>query len=93
MIWTILLGIAAGWGAAGIEPQLRPLLEKYLPAPAPTPVEMRAITLSLCLLIAAIVAVLTGGGGVIWLSIGFVLGVLGPRLYGKFRAMSAPDYD
>ena len=42
---------------------------------------------------AAIVAALSGAGGAIVLTLGGVVGVLGPRLYAKFRAMRAPDYD
>ncbi len=93
MIWTFLLGIIAGWLAAGVEERLKPFVEKYLPGQVPTPVEIRAIALSLCLFGAAIVAALSGGGGALALTLGGVLGVLGPRLYAKFRAMRAPDYD
>lgn len=93
MIWSILLGALAGWGAVGAEERLRPHIEQHLPGGPPTPVEMRAISLSLCLLAAAIVAFFTGGEGAIALTLGAVLGVLGPRLMAKVKAARAPDYD
>lgn len=93
MIWSILLGALAGWGAVGAEDRLRPHVEQHLPGGAPSPAEMRAISLSLCLLAAALVAFFTGGGGAIALMVGAVLGVLGPRLTAKVKAARAPDYD
>ena len=54
---------------------------------------MRAISLALCLLAAALVAAFSGGGGAVALALGAVLGVLGPRLQARYRAMRAPDYD
>ena len=93
MIWTFILGAIAGWTAAGAEDRLRPLIEQNLPGPAPGPAEMRAISLALCLLAAALVAAFSGGGGAVALALGGVLGVLGPRLHARYRAMRAPDYD
>lgn len=93
MIWTFILGVIAGWCAGGAEDRLRPLVEQYLPGQAPGAVEMRAISLALCLLGAAIVAALSGGGNAVALALGGLAGVLGPRLYGKFQATRAPDYD
>ncbi len=93
MIWTILLGIIAGWCAASVEDRLRPLVEKHLPGQAPSAAEMRGISLSVCLLLAAIVAALSDAGSAFSLTLGGVIGVLGPRLYDKVRAMRAPDYD
>ncbi len=93
MIWTFILGLIAGWAAPGAEERLKPLVEQYLPGQPATPVELRGMSLALCLLAAAIVAALSGAGGAIVLTLGGVVGVLGPRLYAKFRAMRAPDYD
>ncbi len=93
MIWSILLGALAGWGSVGAEDRLRPYVEQHLPGGSPTPVEMRAIALTLCLLAAALIAYFTGGGGAIALTLGAVLGVLGPRLTAKLKAARAPDYD
>ncbi len=93
MIWTFILGVVAGWCAQGAEERLRPLVEQYLPGQPPGAPEMRAISLAACLFLAAIVAVLTDSGGVLPLTLGAMIGVLGPRLYDKFRAMRTPDYD
>jgi len=97
MIWTFILGLIAGWAAPGAEERLKPLVEQYLPGQPTTPVELRGMSLALCLfaaaIVAAIVAALSGAGGAIFLTLGGVVGVLGPRLYAKFRAMRAPDYD
>ena len=93
MIWTFILGIAAGWAAPMAEDYLKPLVEEHLPGRAPSPAEIRAIALTVSLLIAAIVAWMTGSGRALPLVLGAVFGVLGPRLYDKFREMRAPDYD
>ncbi|MEM7717747.1 MAG: hypothetical protein AAF222_00960 [Pseudomonadota bacterium] len=93
MIWSILLGLAAGWGASSVEDRLRPWVEQSLPGGAPGPGEMRAIALAICVFVAALVAAFSGGGGAVPLSLGALLGVLGPRLYAKIKAMRAPDYD
>ena len=93
MIWTLLLGIIAGWCASGVDDRLKPMVERYLPGRSVGASELRAISLSVCLFLAAIVAALSDAGGAVTLTLGGVLGVLGPRLYDKFRAMRAPDYD
>jgi hypothetical protein len=93
MIWTFILGVIAGWAAAGAEDRLRPLIEQNLPGPAPGPAEMRAMSLALCLLAAALVAALSDTGGAVALALGGVIGVLGPRLQARYRAKRAPDYD
>ncbi|MEM7753075.1 MAG: hypothetical protein AAF230_06650 [Pseudomonadota bacterium] len=93
MIWTFILGAIAGWGAEGAEDRLKPLVAQYLPGEAPGGVEMRAISLALCLFAASVIAVFSGGGSAVALALGGVLGVLGPRLYAKFKATRAPDYD
>ena len=93
MIWTFIIGMIAGWSAAFAEDRLRPHIEQHLPGRAPGPGEMRAIALAICILIGAIVAWATGSGRAVPLALGVVIGVLGPRLYDKFREMRAPDYD
>ncbi|MEO0917371.1 MAG: hypothetical protein AAFY31_10380 [Pseudomonadota bacterium] len=93
MIWSILMGLAAGWGAQAVEERLRPLVEQSLPGGTPGPAEMRAIALAVCVFVAAVVAALSGDGGVVPLALGVLLGVLGPRLYAKAKSMRAPDYD
>ncbi|MCG6883556.1 MAG: hypothetical protein LJE62_07355 [Silicimonas sp.] len=93
MIWTFILGALAGWFAPLAEDSLRPLIEANLPGRKLSPAEMRAIALSACILVAALVAVLSGAGGAIPLALGAVIGVLGPRLRDRVRAMRAPDYE
>ena len=93
MITTFLLGLIAGIAAAPAEERLKPFVTQYLPGPAPTAVEMRAISLAACLLVAALVAYLSGGGSALALALGGFTGVLGPRLLAKIKATRAPDYD
>lgn len=93
MITTFLLGVIAGLAAAHAEERLRPLVTQYLSGPTPTAVELRAISLSVCLLAAAFVAYLAGGGGALALALGGFTGVLWPRLQAKIRAARAPNYD
>ncbi len=93
MIWTFILGVIAGWVAPSVEDRLRPTLDSQLPGGPLSPVEMRAVSLSFSLLLAALVGMFTGSSHVLPLTLGAVLGVLGPRLYDKFRQMRAPDYD
>ncbi|MEO1538008.1 MAG: hypothetical protein AAFR73_09780 [Pseudomonadota bacterium] len=93
MITTFLLGAIAGWVAAPAEERLKPFILANLPGATPSPAEVRAISLGTCLLVAAVLATLADGGGALALMLGGVLGVLGPRLYAKFKASRAPDYD
>lgn len=93
MIWTFILGVIAGWTAPGLEERMKPLVGKYVPGKAMTPVESRALALCAGLLLAAIVAAFTGSSNAVPLMLGALIGVLGPRLYDKFRDMRAPDYD
>jgi hypothetical protein len=93
MIWTFILGVVAGWSAPFAEERLKPYLDRYLPGGPVTPVDLRAIALAATILIAAVVAVLTGSSHALALALGVALGVVGPRLWEKFRATQAPDYD
>ncbi|MDJ0637764.1 MAG: hypothetical protein QNJ20_02940 [Paracoccaceae bacterium] len=93
MIWTFLLGIIAGWVAPSVEERMRPMLNQYLPGDRVSDTELRAVAICVCLLVAAVVAMLTGSSHVLPLTLGAVLGAIGPRLYDKFREMRAPDYD
>ena len=93
MIWTFLLGVIAGWAAPSVEARLRPTLDQYLPGDRVSDTELRGVAICVCLLAAAIVAMLTGSSHVLPLTLGGVLGAIGPRLYDKFREMRAPDYD
>ena len=92
MFWTFILGIVAGWGAPMAEDHLRGPLQQALSGET-SPVELRAVSLVVCLLVAAILAWIIGSHAALPLVLGALVGVLGPRLYDRFRAMRAPDYD
>ena len=94
MFWTFILGIAAGWAAPFAEDRIREPLEKHLGGGKPfLPADLRSISLLVCLAIACIVAMVTASGHALPLILGAICGALGPRVYDKFRAMRAPDYD
>ena len=93
MITSFLLGIIAGYAAAPAEERLKPLVEQFLPGASPSLVEKRAISLSVSLCLAAIVGWLVGASGAIALTLGGVIGVLGPRIHARIKAARAPDYD
>lgn len=75
------------------EERLKPQIEQLLAGGPMTEADMRAVSLTLCLLVATLVAMAVGSSHALPLIIGATLGVLGPRLWDKFRAMRAPDYD
>ncbi len=94
MFWTFILGIIAGWVAPFAEDRLRQPLETYLSDGKPlAAADLRAISLIICLLIAVIVAARRTRAHALPLILGAAIGVVGPRLLEKFRAMRAPDYD
>lgn len=94
MFWTFILGIAAGWAAPFAEDYIKEPLEKQLGGGKLfSPAELRSVALLLCLLAAGIVAMITASGSALPLLLGAVAGALGPRVYDRFRAMRAPDYD
>ncbi len=92
MFLTLILGILAGFGAPTVEGQLRGPLQNLFSGEIPA-VEMRAMSLVLCLFVASILAMILGSSHVLPLVLGALIGVLAPRLYDRFRAMRAPDYD
>lgn len=93
MIVTFLLGAIAGFVAGPAEERIKPFVTQYFAGPAPKPAEMRAISLAACLFLAALVAYMADGGSALALTLGGVIGVLGPRLQAKFKSARAPDYD
>lgn len=93
MLGTFILGIVAGWAAPMAEDALRPLLEKHLYSTTVPAGDLRAAALALCLLVAAIVAMILSSAHALPLAVGGLLGVLGPRLLDKARSMRTPDYD
>jgi hypothetical protein len=87
MILTVLLGGLAGWGAAKAEPAIRKKLDDLLVVDRGlSDVEARVFSLALCLLAAAGVAALADEGNAVMLTLGGVLGVMGPRLLARAKA-------
>lgn len=93
MLVTFILGLAAGWAAPHVEAQVKAILTGPLALGEFSAADLRAAALAACILVAAIVALFTGGGHPLPLAIGVALGVLAPRLWQKVRAASTPDYD
>ena len=95
MLVTFILGIAAAWGAAFVEDHLRGHLARALSIEpgAFQAVEMRVVSLAICLFVAAILAWIVADAHAVALTLGAVIGVLIPRLKDRLRAARAPDYD
>ena len=93
MIATFVFAALATWGAPQLEPQLKALIDRVLPLGDVSAVEMRGITISVLLFVAAVLATLMGSHSAIALGVGAVAGVLGPRGYQRIRQSRAPDYD
>lgn len=95
MIVTFILGAVAAWAAAMAEPHLRRVIEGPLAIDPATvgAVELRVLTLAVCLLAAAILAALIGSAGAVPLALGAVAGAAVPWGREKLRAARTPDYD
>lgn len=93
MITLFILGALAAWGAPQLEPQIKLVLSRLFPVDDISPAEMRGITLSLMLLVAAVLGMLLGSYGAIALTLGAIVGVLAPRIYQRSKVAKAPDYD
>ena len=94
MFGTFILGIAAGWGAPYAEPRIKQAIGKAFPDEAPVePREMALVSFAICLLAAAILAMLISSSHALPLALGAAVGGVGPRLVGKWRASRTPDYD
>ena len=93
MLLTILLGIAAGFGAPYAEPHVKKAVDGLLQAEAPmTATELRMFAFAVCLFGAAVLALLIGEDSGIALAFGAALGVFGPRIIGRIQNRRAPDY-
>ncbi len=94
MFGTFILGIAAGWGAPYAEARIKAALENILLDDVPIDAaEMRALSFAVCLVGAAILAMIFATPHAAPLAIGAALGVFGPRLIDKWKSSKAPDYD
>ena len=95
MLVTLILGAIAGWGAGFAEDHVRRLMAQALSVDAGVfkPIEIRSIALAASLFIAALLAWLVANPHGVALTLGAVIGVLGPRLQELIRAARTPDYD
>ncbi len=94
MLGTLILGIAAGWCTPFAEPRIKAALENVLLADVPiNATEMRLLSFAVCLVGAAVLAMIFAHPHAAPLAIGGVLGVLGPKLVDKWKASKTPDYD
>jgi len=93
MLADLILGIAAGAGAPYAEPKIKQALESLLLSDAPiTGTELRMVSFALCLVGAAILALIFGESEAFPLAVGAVIGVFGPRIIDRFQDRKTPDY-
>ncbi|MYA89633.1 MAG: hypothetical protein F4X97_14490 [Boseongicola sp. SB0662_bin_57] len=95
MLVAFVLGLAAGWGASHSEVHARRLLSRSLSIEEDSikAVELRAVALAGCVLLAAVASWLVSEDHAVPLAIGVLAGVLLPRLQDRVRSARAPDYD
>ena len=95
MLVTLILGAAAGWGAGFAEDHVRRLMAEALSVDeaAFKPIEIRSIALVAALFLAALLSWLIATPNAVALTLGALIGVLGPRLSELIRAARTPDYD
>ncbi len=95
MLVTLILGAVAGWGAGFAEDHVRRLLARALSVDESVfkPIEIRSIALVAALFIAAVLSWLIANPHAVALTLGALVGVLGPRLQELIRAARTPDYD
>ena len=87
MFGTLVLGLLAGVAAPYAEPHVKRALDSALMAETPlSAAELRAFSLAVCLVAAAILAWLMANGSAVTLSVGAAIGVFGPRLIARFQA-------
>ena len=87
VLGTLILGIVAGVAAPKMEHRVKRAVEDTLMAETPLHgVELRGISLYMCLLIAAVLSSILFSGGAIALTLGCVIGIFGPRLMTRLRA-------
>ena len=86
MLGTFILGIIGGVAAPYAEPRIQRLIEDLAMAKLPLDsAELRSLSLSICLLLAALLSALLSGGGAVALCFGAVVGIFGPRVWARFR--------
>lgn len=93
MLVTLILGMAAGFGAPYAEPHVKSAVESILLADAPMSAEeLRLLSFATCLVGAALLAWILGDGSALALAIGAALGAFGPRIIARLQKRQAPDY-
>jgi hypothetical protein len=93
MFADLILGIAAGAGAPYAETYIKTALESVLLADAPlTEMELRLFAFAICLVGAAILAVIFGEGTAFGLAAGGAIGVFAPRIIDRVQKRRSPDY-
>ncbi|MCP3972528.1 MAG: hypothetical protein GY717_19840 [Rhodobacteraceae bacterium] len=86
MFGTLVLGLVAGAAAPYAERHVKRALESAAMAQTPLDAaELRALSLAVCLVLAAVLAWFLAEGGAVPLTVGAVMGVFGPRLIERFR--------
>ena len=87
MLGTLILGLIGGAVAPFAERHVKRALEAGLMAETPlSAAELRALSLAVCLLAAAVIAWIFAGNSAVALTAGAVLGVFGPRLMARSRS-------
>lgn len=93
MLMTVLLGIAAGFGAPYAEPHVKKAVEGLMQDDAPmSPLELRMFSFAVCLVAAAFVSLILDEDYALPLAIGAALGVFGPRIIARLQNRRSPDY-
>lgn len=95
MLVTLIFGILAGVVAPYAVPHVKSALEAGAPEGAPplSAAELQLFSFALCLLGAAVLAVIFGSGAGLPLAIGASIGVFGKRIMARIRSRDYPDYD
>ncbi len=93
MLATLILGFAAGAGAAFAELHVKRGLDVVFPVETPmTDVDLRVFSFTACLLAAAILAWIFGNGSGFILAVGAALGVFWPKILQRIQGLRTPDY-
>ena len=94
MVFSFLLGAIAAWISPKLEDHIAGLVTSALPnEPTIEGSELKMLSFAVALFIAAVLAAGLSHASGIALTLGAIIGVIGPRLMAKWRNAKAPDYD
>ncbi len=94
MLGTFILGLAAGWVAPYAEPKVKAALKNMLQGGSEVgAVELRLVTFTACLFVAAVLSMILAEPHAVTLVFGAAVGVIAPRLREAWKIYRAPDYD